>query len=440
MGSILRILVVDDRPDSVLFLTEFLLSRSHRVETCGNGTEALEAIVRRHRTADAYDLLISDVAMPSMDGLSLLKELRRRHLTLPVALYTAFGSMHPNLSHQAQQHGCLVVLDKPIELRRVENLLDEVAARRNGSQRQEKDQPFFGTSRVTRSSTTTAYRRETSQPADFEAPQSGAYALEPKQVIPLPPSQPLVSDQGPIPLPPPPLPRVPPPIRTPLPFPLEQQEPHTRSMPSFRTPLPQTQERRGGSGRAVNPAFRTPLPFLQQGAQVTNPPTPAIPPSVSAAPPMRSGEKPGAPILPGNEETGAPPQPPTHNTTSFVRRSVNPPTQRVTAPTSHVRRPSGLFLQNNAAPTNPDAPAGADAPANPVGTSRIRRTVTGSYTPSPLGAGQGNPQNRPPVNAGGATRAVACAHCRKVFMVAVRPTAYTAMCVHCGQVNRIDPL
>jgi len=434
MGSILHILVVDDRPDSVLFLTEFLLSRRHRVETCSNGAEALEAIVRRHRTADAYDLLISDVSMPGMDGLTLLKEIRRRQLLLPVALYTAYGSMHPNLAQQAQQQGCLVVLDKPIELRRVENLLDEVLARRNGSQRQEKDQPFFGTSRVSRSTTTTAYRRETAQPSDLDAPASGGYALEAKTVIPLPPSVPMSINHSPIPLPPPPPPRIPPPLRTPLPFPIDRQEPHTRSMPSFRTPLPHAQEKRDGSARTVNSAFRTPLPFLQQpGGTVSNPTPPAIPPTVASAPPVRTSPLPPLPtqqVFPGSEETDAPPQPTTNrHTTSFLRRGVTPPSKM----TGYVRRPSGIFLQNN--PT-----AGEEAPANLTGTARIRRTVTGSYVPSPLAAGQGNQQTRSPVNAGGATRAVACAHCRKVFMVASRPDAYTAVCVHCGQLNRIDPL
>lgn len=448
MGSILHILVVDDRPDSVLFLTEFLLSRRHRVETCGNGTEALEAIVRRHRTVDAYDLLISDVAMPGMDGLTLLKEIRRRHLLLPVALYTAFGSMHPNLSQQAQQNGCLAVLDKPIELRRVESLLDEVLARRAGTGRQgtarqgtarhgtarhqtgqaDQDQPFFGTSRVARSSTTTTHRRETSQPVDLDAPQSGGYALEPKQVVPLPPSP--MGDAGSVPQQPP---RIPAPIRTPLPFPIEQQEPHTRSMPSFRTPLPQ--DRRDGTGRTVNSAFRTPLPFLQQGAPASPPTTPSVPPSVASAPSVRTSPKPELPIQPGSEETDAPPQPATgRHTTSFVRRGVNPLAQVPETKSTYARRSSGLFLQSN-----PQAAGGEQPPINPVGTARIRRTVTGSYMPSPVGAGQ-NPKNPPPVSAGGATRAVACAHCRKVFMVASKPTAYTAMCVHCGQVNRIDPL
>ena len=127
MPASLHILVVDDRPDSVLFLTEFLLSRHQRVETCGNGAEALEAVMRRHRTSDGYDLVISDVTMPGMDGLSLLRELRRRQMLVPLALYTGYGSLNPTLQQQATQLGCITVLDKPLELRRVERLIEEVA-------------------------------------------------------------------------------------------------------------------------------------------------------------------------------------------------------------------------------------------------------------------------------------------------------------------------
>ncbi len=420
MGSTLHILVVDDRPDSVLFLTEFLLSRRHRVETCNHGSEALEAIVRRNRTADAYDLLISDVSMPGMDGITLLKEIRRRQMLLPVALYTAYGAMHPTLAQQAQQHGCLAVLDKPIELRRVESLVEEVLAKRSGTTRVESDQPFFGTSRVVRSpESTTAHRRETSQPADMEVPASGGYALEPKPVIPMPPAplQPRTSYTS-VPLPPPPPPRIPPPIRTPLPFPIEAAEPQTRSMPSFRTPVPPTSPH-PTTNRSMNPAFRTPLPFLQPGATMSPAIPPVIPPNVAAAPPVRTVRTPQPPVLPsvvpGSEETDAPPHKTmaANPTTSFIRRGVNPQTKGFARPNT-------------------------DAQVNQIGTSRIRRTVTGSYAPSPLAQGQVNQQARPANN--GATRAVACAHCQKVFMVASRAESYTAVCVHCGQLNRIDPL
>jgi CheY-like chemotaxis protein len=409
MTTTLHILVVDDRPDSVLFLTEFLLARRHRVETCGNGAEALEAIVRRHRTADAYELLISDVSMPGMDGITLLKEIRRRQMLLPVALYTAYGSMHPTLAQQAQQYACMAVLDKPLELRRIEGLVDDVIARRSGTARQDKDQPFFGTSRVAK--TTSVVRRETSQPGELPGATSGGYALEPKNAPP--------RHSAPIDLPNPPAPTLPPPIRTPLPFPAPTAEPPTRSMPSFRTPPVPQQPERQSTGRSVNPAFRTPLPFLQQGNQAASPPV--IPPTVASAPPMRA-----PPTNPGEA-------PPGHQSTSFLRRGVTPPTKEKTG---YVRRPSGFFLSS---------PGTADSPPPAGGTARIRRTVTGSYVPSQPGGGSAPPSPPPPASpppptAAGSSRAVACAYCRKVFMVGIKPASYTAVCIHCGQLNRIDPL
>src|SRR5580658_9475801 len=124
MPSALHILVVDDRPDSILFLTEFLLSRQHQVETCSNGSEALEAVMRRQRTNDSYDLVISDVSMPGMDGITLLQELRRRSINVPLVLYTGFGAMNPTLSQQAASLNCLAMLDKPLELRRIERIIE----------------------------------------------------------------------------------------------------------------------------------------------------------------------------------------------------------------------------------------------------------------------------------------------------------------------------
>ena len=54
----------------------------------------------------------------------------------------------------------------------------------------------------------------------------------------------------------------------------------------------------------------------------------------------------------------------------------------------------------------------------------------------PLPGGQG----APPAAGGPASRAVSCAHCRKIFLVLVKQEVYNAVCVHCGGLNRIDPL
>ncbi|GEM_PF-1836524 len=371
MASSLHILVVDDRPDSILFLTEFLLSRSHQVETCGNGSEALDAVMRRQRTNASYDLVISDVAMPGMDGLTLLQELRRRMIHVPLVLYTGFGAMNPSLAQQAAQLNCMALLDKPLELRRFERIIEEVSNRRGGTRSvqpsQNSDQPFFGTSRVARPATS-SYRRDAPSQGDGGVQPGAEEALERKPGAGTPP----------------------PPIVVPV-----ARSSRSPSSDAFQLP----------SGPYNQPRNPTPLP--QTGA--------FLPPTGFFTPP------PIQPVLPG--QTADPPAS-QYPTTSFTRRTAEPPVK----PAGYKRRPSSIFSQ----------PPGGIINPNPT-TTRIRRSISGSHLPAPTGQPPGPGE---PAHSGGgpASRAVSCAHCHKVFLVLVKTESYNAVCVHCGGLNRIDPL
>ncbi len=374
MAFALHILVVDDRPDSILFLTEFLLSRQHKVETCGNGADALEAVMRRQRTNDSYDLVISDVAMPGMDGLTLLQELRRRSINVPLVLYTGFGAMNPTLSQQAASLNCLAMLDKPLELRRIERIIEEVASRRSGTRSiagsSGGDQPFFGTSRVARPTTNTYKHREpgTGKTSSRSAEPNLGEALERKPGAAEPP---------------------PPPVIVPLHRPYRSPSSATLQLPS---------------GPYNHPHTPTPLPETS----AFQPPT-----AFHTPPPIQ----PGAP--------GAPTEPPLsqYPTSSVSRRSAAPPVKN----TGYQRRPSSIFGQQVGTP-------------NPT-TTRIRRSISGSHLPPPTAPPPvaGN-QAAPPQAGGPASRAVSCAHCHKIFLVLVKFESYNAVCVHCGGLNRIDPL
>ena len=75
-----RVLLVDDDPQFLQLLKEFFLTKrepSWVVHTSGEYCEVLEC-VKRH----ALDLVVLDIQMPVMDGLQLLKLLRRGHPTL----------------------------------------------------------------------------------------------------------------------------------------------------------------------------------------------------------------------------------------------------------------------------------------------------------------------------------------------------------------------
>lgn len=83
-----KILVVEDEQDSSEALARILRMSGYEVETVPNGKVALESII------DAPpDLVVLDLLMPGMDGVSLLKILRSymRLKTLPVVVWTGVG-------------------------------------------------------------------------------------------------------------------------------------------------------------------------------------------------------------------------------------------------------------------------------------------------------------------------------------------------------------
>ncbi|MBE6990175.1 MAG: response regulator transcription factor [Ruminococcaceae bacterium] len=80
-----NILVCDDEKDIVSALTIYLSSEGYRVFTACNGREALEAVER-----EDIHLVLMDIMMPVMDGITAMTELRRRG-NVPVILLTAKG-------------------------------------------------------------------------------------------------------------------------------------------------------------------------------------------------------------------------------------------------------------------------------------------------------------------------------------------------------------
>ncbi len=79
------ILVVDDEPEVAAMLAEMLAADGHRVETAANGTVALARL-----TEGTYDLILSDLRMPEMDGPTLYSEIKRRfpHLAQRIVFFT----------------------------------------------------------------------------------------------------------------------------------------------------------------------------------------------------------------------------------------------------------------------------------------------------------------------------------------------------------------
>jgi len=82
----LEILVVEDDADSRGFLARLLQDCGARVTTAADGAEAIQAA-----STGAYDLVLTDLRMPEVDGLQLLQSIRRLARTTHVVVITAYG-------------------------------------------------------------------------------------------------------------------------------------------------------------------------------------------------------------------------------------------------------------------------------------------------------------------------------------------------------------
>ena len=83
----MRLLVVEDEPRMARMLQRGLSEEGHQVDVCASGEAALEQGV-----AVPYDAVVLDWGLPDLDGVSVLREWRRRGLQVPVLLLTARGS------------------------------------------------------------------------------------------------------------------------------------------------------------------------------------------------------------------------------------------------------------------------------------------------------------------------------------------------------------
>ena len=86
-----QLLLIDDDPNLILLVKDYLEFRGYRVTTAENGPEALEILERGANTAKAAeipDMIICDLIMPEMDGHAFLEKIRRdsRFSGIPVIL------------------------------------------------------------------------------------------------------------------------------------------------------------------------------------------------------------------------------------------------------------------------------------------------------------------------------------------------------------------
>ena len=100
------ILIVDDEPNYLIVLSELLSEEGFGIFTAGNGEEALKILGETD-----IDLIITDMCMPELDGLGLLKAAKTLNPDLPLIMITAFGEVE--MAVAAMKAGAFNYLTKP---------------------------------------------------------------------------------------------------------------------------------------------------------------------------------------------------------------------------------------------------------------------------------------------------------------------------------------
>jgi DNA-binding NtrC family response regulator len=138
-----RVLIVEDEPSTRLGLTELVRTWGFTADSAADGEEALQSL-----TSFRPSIIITDLVMPRMGGLDLLKALKEDGGECTVVLLTAQGTVESAV--EAIKEGAYDYLTKPIEPQRLKILLDKIVERQDTLRevkvlrRQLREQGSFG--------------------------------------------------------------------------------------------------------------------------------------------------------------------------------------------------------------------------------------------------------------------------------------------------------
>lgn len=104
-----KVLVVDDQFGIRVLLQEVLQREGYEVFQAPNGETALEIVQR-----DDPDLILLDMKIPGMDGLEILRNIRKLDVDTKVIMMTAYGEL--DLIHEAMEMGAIAHFTKPFDI------------------------------------------------------------------------------------------------------------------------------------------------------------------------------------------------------------------------------------------------------------------------------------------------------------------------------------
>src|SRR3954469_5401619 len=114
-----HLLIVDDDQNTLASLARAFRMAGHEATVCDNAARALELA-----RSQPFDMMLSDVVMPGKDGLSLLEDLRKADIALPVVMIS--GQANIEMAVRATRLGAVDFLEKPLSTDKLLLTVDNV--------------------------------------------------------------------------------------------------------------------------------------------------------------------------------------------------------------------------------------------------------------------------------------------------------------------------
>ena len=115
-----HILLVEDDPAMLETLSLAMRSKGHQVLTASNGGQGLQSFL-----ADQFDLVVTDIIMPDIDGLGMIDEMKRVAPHIKILAISGGGiAVDFDFLSAAKKHGATATLEKPFPISEFHSLLD----------------------------------------------------------------------------------------------------------------------------------------------------------------------------------------------------------------------------------------------------------------------------------------------------------------------------
>lgn len=114
-----RILIVDDEENARYGLSKLLTNEGFTVDSVSNGFEALNYLRQQE-----VNLIVTDINMPEMNGITFLKELNKNFPNSNVIMITAYGGVESYI--EAMNLGAFEYINKPVKIEELKSILKKI--------------------------------------------------------------------------------------------------------------------------------------------------------------------------------------------------------------------------------------------------------------------------------------------------------------------------